>query len=156
VKFWDSSALVPLFAEEPTSRQCRDLYRADPVVVVWQFTETEIVSALKKRSRDDPAFGQQGGLDTALARLDQLAARWEVYEALGLHVLALVRKRARELLLRHTLKTGDALQLSAAVLRFDPPMKRDFVVFDGALARAAAKEGFNVIRLKAKRPRRGR
>src|SRR5579872_3942862 len=56
LKFWDSSALVPLVIEERTSRRCRDLVRADPKVVVWQFTATEIISALTKREREDPSF----------------------------------------------------------------------------------------------------
>lgn len=45
MKFWDSSALVPLMAEEANSRACRDLYRADPRVIVWQHTVAEVVSA---------------------------------------------------------------------------------------------------------------
>lgn len=141
--------------EEPTSRECRDLLRADPAVLVWQFTTTEIVSALTKRTRDDPAFDDDAR-DSALDRLDQLSQRWEVYEALAPSGPEEVRRHARTLLLRHSLKTGDALQLSAATLRFDPPKKRDFVVFDGPLARAAAREDFNVIRLTPQRRRRGR
>jgi predicted nucleic acid-binding protein len=115
----------------------------------------EVVSALTKRSREDPAFDDQAR-GAALARLDRLAAQWEAFDALSKDALVVVRHQARELLLRHPLKTGDALQLAAATLRFDPPMKRDFVVFDGPLARAAAKEGFNVIRLKPERRPRGR
>jgi hypothetical protein len=133
----------------------RDLYRADPVLVVWQFTETEVVSAISKRSREDATFDDEARA-AALARLDQLSRHWEVYEAVTDDDLAAVRRRARELLLRHPLKAGDALQLAAATLRFDPPKKRDFVVFDGPLARAAAREDFNVIRLAPVRRRRGR
>jgi len=155
LKFWDSSALAPLVAEEPTSRQCRDLYRADPAVVVWQFTMTEVVSALTKRSREDQTFDVPAR-EAALGRLDRLAAQWEVFDVLTREALLAVRHQARELLLRHPLKAGDALQLAAATVRFDPPNKRGFVVFDGPLSRAATKEGINVIVLKPERPRRGR
>ena len=144
MKFWDSSAIVPLLVEEPTSRQCRDLQRADPALVVWQFTETEVVSALHKQTRMEPPLSK-AELDAALHRLRGHVRRWEQVKALGEEALVAVRKRAAELMSKHTLHAGDALQLTAALIRFDPPMKRDFVVFDGFLARAAAKEGFNVI-----------
>ncbi len=51
MKFWDSSAIVPLLIEEPNSRRCRDLLRADRHMVVWEYTETEIASALVKQKR---------------------------------------------------------------------------------------------------------
>jgi predicted nucleic acid-binding protein len=155
LKFWDSSALVPLVIEERTSRRCRDLVRADPKVVVWQFTATEIISALTKREREDPSF-DDADRDAALDRLDQQSRHWEVYKAVTPDDLVFMARQARALLLRHPLKAGDALQLAAATLRFDPPRKRDFVVFDGPLATAATKEGFNVITLEPERRRRRR
>ncbi len=155
MKFWDSSALVPLLIEEPASRQCRDLLRADPWIVVWQFTETEVVSALHKQTRLEPPLAPRE-LAAALARLRAYAGQWEQVKALTDEALGVLRSRAASLMAEHTLLSGDALQLAAATLRFDPPMQRDFVVLDGPLARAASKAGFNVIRLVPERRRRGR
>ena len=51
MKFWDSSALVPLIVEESTSAACRQLLRTDATLVVFCFTRTEILSALCRRHR---------------------------------------------------------------------------------------------------------
>ncbi len=155
MKFWDSSAIVPLLIEEPASRQCRDLLRADPALVVWQFTETEVVSALYKQTRLEPPLAS-AELAAALSRLESYARHWEQVKALTDDALRAVRARAALLMSRHTLLSGDALQLASATLRFDPPMKKHFVVIDGPLARAARREGFEVIRLVAEKKRRGR
>ncbi len=155
MKFWDSSAVVPLLVEEPNSRECRDLYRADADVVVWQFTRTEVVSAIMRSARDAPVFPADE-IDAALNRLGQLVRRWREVLPLTLDEVNVIRDRAQRLMLDHTLHSADALQLGAAMFRFDPPMQRDFVVSDGLLARAAAREDFNVIRLRRARRRRGR
>lgn len=133
----------------------RDLVRADPWIVVWQYTETEVVSALHKQTRLQPPLAAPE-LETALAQLKKYVRRWEQVKTLDDDVLVEVRARAASLMARRTLASGDALQLAAATLRFDPPMKRDFVVIDGPLARVAAREGFNVIRLTPEKRRRGR
>lgn len=44
--FWDSSAVVPILTEETASAECRKLLRADPVLMVWCLTRTELLSAL--------------------------------------------------------------------------------------------------------------
>lgn len=155
MKFWDSSALVPLLVEEPNSQECRDLYRADADVVVWQFTRTEVVSAILRSARAAPVFPSDE-IDSALNRLSQLARRWREVLPLTTGEVGVIRDRAQRLMFDHTLHSADALQLAAALARFDPPMKRDFVVSDGLLARAAVREGFNVIRLRRARRRRGR
>ncbi|MDI7269147.1 MAG: type II toxin-antitoxin system VapC family toxin [Myxococcota bacterium] len=97
MRFWDSSAVVPLVVEERSSRACRDLVRADAVQVTWCFTRTEVVSALWRRHRD-------GALDAsavarAQARLDLLADRWVEVDA-----LLLVRDLAERLLRVHPLR----------------------------------------------------
>jgi uncharacterized protein len=155
VKFWDSSAIVPLLVEERNSRECRDLSRADRHMVVWEYTETEVTSGLVKATRLTPPLSQDD-LDGALERLDALAGRWEVVEAATRTQVNGAKERARQLMRSHELRAGDALQLAAAMRRFDPSMNRDFVVSDGKLADAAGAEGFNVIRLKFQRRRRGR
>ncbi len=93
MKFWDSSAIVPLLVEEPASRQCRDLLRADPSQVVWQFTETEVVSALHKQTRLEPPLTARD-LQAALTRMRGYANQWEQIKALTDEALDVFRDRA--------------------------------------------------------------
>jgi predicted nucleic acid-binding protein len=139
VRFWDTSAAVPLLVEEPASGACRRELRADPALAVWALTRTEIVSAVRRLERT-------GDLDaaataTALRRCDARAARWTEVDALDE-----VRRRAERLLAVHALRAADALQLGAALALFeDRPRGRVFLTRDVGLANAADREGFNVV-----------
>jgi len=138
VRFWDSSAVVPLIVEEERSRACRSLRRQSPSLVVWAFTRTEVASALHRLRREghlDPS-----GLTRAARRLELLARQWTEVEAFGA-----VRERAERLLGAHPLSSADALQLGAAlVLVGERPRGRGFVTADARLAGAAEAEGFRV------------
>ena len=46
MKFWDSSAVMPLLVEERASARFARIHAADPEIVVWWATEVECVSAL--------------------------------------------------------------------------------------------------------------
>jgi uncharacterized protein len=139
VRFWDTSALVPLVVEEKSSSACRRLYREKADVVVWALTRTEMASAVWRRARagDLP----RGQVPRALSRIAALSSRWnEIMD------LDLVRDRAERLLGQHALRAADALQLAAAlVLTRERPRGRDLVTVDGELARAATSEGFRVL-----------
>jgi len=52
VRFWDSSAVVPLVCREPESPRCRAWLREDPVLLVWALAATEVVSALARMRRE--------------------------------------------------------------------------------------------------------
>jgi predicted nucleic acid-binding protein len=143
-RFWDSSAIVPLLVEEPHSAGARDLYRVNPALVVWQYSQTEVVSALAKLVRQGDL--DSTGRDMALRQLDSLATRWIVVQTLDQEALDEERDRAKDLMLKHPLRSGDALQLAAALAYFDPPHKHGFVVVDRMLATVAASEGFSVVR----------
>jgi predicted nucleic acid-binding protein len=139
VRFWDTSALVPLVVEEATSPACRRLLRDKASLVVWALSRTEMVSAIWRRAR-------AGDLDApsvqrALSRIGALAGAWtEITD------VDLVRDRAERLFAQHALRAADACQLAAAlVLTRERPRHRDFVAADGDLARAAAVEGFRVV-----------
>ena len=139
MRFWDSSALVSLVLEEPRSRRCRELLRADSAVVVWAFTRVEVVAAVRRRRRERAITDREAS--EATDRLDRAAARWtEVVE------LSPVRDRAERLLAVHPLRAADALQLGAALYATrERPRRRAFVTSDDLLAEAAADEGFDVI-----------
>ncbi|MBI1815735.1 MAG: PIN domain-containing protein [Deltaproteobacteria bacterium] len=139
MRFWDSSAIVPLVCAEVSSRTCRSWLRDDPVVLVWALASTEVISALARKRRE-------GRLDrrrftVAKQRLTKLEQAWnEVirYDA--------ARARARRLLEVHPLRAADALHLAAALVAIEERTAAiEFVTFDERLAEAAEKEGFRVL-----------
>ncbi len=139
MRFWDSSALVPLVIEEERSAECRALRRTDRVIVVWALTRTEIVSAIRRLTRE--AKLDAAGASTALRRMEALARSWAEIDALDI-----VRERSERLLAAHVLTAADALQLGAALIQVrDRPKGRAFVTADARLAVAADAEGFDVV-----------
>ena len=153
MKFWDASAIVPLLVEEKHSRTCRDLSRADPGIVVWQFTFAEVVSALRRNMRRDPPLSE-GQFDAALRRLNVLTRHWEVVMATDNTAVADMNARALALMIKHPIQSGDALQLAAAMTYFEPVQHAGFVVVDGGLAHAAKAEGFTIYPGRQERRRR--
>jgi predicted nucleic acid-binding protein len=139
MKFWDSSALLPLMVEEKRSKACRALRRADREIVVWALTRTELVSATRRLVRDQMLDAAE--VVTVLHRLETMARAWTEIEALGL-----VRERAERLLAVHALTAAAALQLGAALIQVrDRPKGRVLITADARLAEAAEAEGFNVV-----------
>jgi len=139
MKFWDSSALVPLLVEESSSHALRALLRDDPALVVWRLAWTEVVSALWRRRRADE-IDERMRL-AAEAGLGDLERIWTVVED-----AAQVDRRARRLLAAHPLRAADALQLAAALVACDErPDVLALVTLDDHLAEAARREGFVVL-----------
>jgi len=139
VRFWDSSALVPLVLEEPASVACRRALRADSGMAVWALTRTEVVSAIRRCERDGDLNAAE--VAAALARLEARAGRWTEVNAIDP-----VRDRAERLLAVHALRAADALQLAAALALFDDrPRGRSFLTRDADLATAAGRVGLAVV-----------
>ena len=138
MRFWDSSAVIPLTVAEASTEAMRALAEEDPVMCVWWATEVECVSALARLEREG-ALTDTATTD-ALERLDTLAEAWNEVQP----VIA-VRGTARRLLRVHTLRAADALQLAAAVIVAEGmPSSLDIVTLDERLAAAARREGFTV------------
>jgi hypothetical protein len=139
MKFWDSSAIVPLVCREKATGSMIRLYAQDMDLLVWAFTRTEVFSALCKHMRDGSLSLK--GFEEAKTKLDRLASDWTEnidYEG--------VRERAERLLGIHELSAADALQLAAALVSVEERTRGfRFVTLDDRLAEAAAKEGFSVI-----------
>ena len=139
MRYWDASALVPLFVNEPDSRRVREWLSEDDGIVTWVWTRTEIVSAIERRARagvlSRPERRQVFG------RFKALAASWdEVTDVLA------VRSLADLLLARHSLRAADAGQLGAALLiqnQFGGALP--FVCLDERLSAAAELEGLRVV-----------
>ena len=138
--FWDSSALFPLFVEEPASRSARAIARADPYFVVWTFAPVEIWGAACRRRRAGDI--DRATLEAIGNRLARRAAGWSLMPD-----SAALRSEVVRLLREYDLRAADALQLAAALVAFDgAPRKRPFVCGDERLLGAAAAEGFSTIR----------
>jgi len=52
VKFWDTSAIVPLLVIEPSTKTAKLILTEDSSVVVWWGARTECVSALNPQIRN--------------------------------------------------------------------------------------------------------
>lgn len=140
MRFWDSSALVPLLVAESGSVSVMQAYEGDPELVVWWVTEVECVSALARLEREGSLLG--ASMAAALQRLDALAMAWHEVQPIGR-----LRQTAVRLLRMHPLRSADALQLAAALMTAeDHPATLPFVTLDDRLALAAEREGFTVVR----------
>ena len=136
MKFWDSSAVVPLLVPEVMSGSVQRLYEDDPVMAAWWATEIECTSAIARRQR----LGQlpEDIAAEGFLRLNALRAGWHEVEP-GEEL----RESAKRLLRVHDLRTADALQLAAAVYVAEGrPSTLEFVSLDDRLLAAARREGF--------------
>jgi predicted nucleic acid-binding protein len=136
MKFWDSSALVPLLAAERRTRAVQALYARDTDVVVWWGTQVECASAIARLERD----GALSPSDAAesFSRLDALAPSW-----MQIDPSDEIRESARRFLRVHPLRAADALQLAAALVAAERrPPTLSLVTCDDRLRDAAGKEGF--------------
>ena len=139
MKFWDTSALVPLVVEEPATDALRGVLSQDRDAVVWMLTSVELLSTLARLGRMSEEL--EDVLPTARAEVMDLFARCATVTHAGE-----VRRRAERLVSVHPLTAADAMQLAAALIASgDRPESLDFVTLDKALARCARLEGFRVV-----------
>ncbi|MFA5788112.1 MAG: type II toxin-antitoxin system VapC family toxin [Actinomycetota bacterium] len=139
MRFWDSSALVPLCLAQPQSPSLQGLLRDDPVVVVWWGSPLECRSAFARLEREGLLSGPQTEAPGRI--LKELEKAWT--EVLPTDA---VRQQAARLLRIHPLRAGDALQLAAALVwAGSPPEDAAFITLDERLGKAARLEGFQVL-----------
>ncbi len=135
MRFWDSSALVPLCLEQPRSEHAKRLLREDKEVIVWWGSAVECASAIARLHRDQLLNAAEERLARSL--LEELGASWfEIQPGAG------VRGQAMRVLRLHPLRAADALQLAAALEWTGPSANGQFVTFDDRLRVAAEREGF--------------
>jgi len=139
MKFWDSSAIIPLCLKEQMPETVKRLIKTDEDVVVWWATRIECFSAVSRRRREG-ALNADAEVK-AKAILSALSTEWsEVQPA------EVVRQRAERLLPIHPLRSADAFQLAAALIwAQENPQDHEIVCLDQNLREAAHKEGFIVI-----------
>lgn len=138
MRFWDSSAIVPLVVQQSSSRRVEQWVAEDGEVVTWTLTPVEVVSALRRLVREDEvteaAAREAEQLMTDLVRHTHVVADVERVKTLACRALRL-----------HALRWADALQLAAALAWADGhPGGLVLHTFDRPLALAAEREGFTV------------
>lgn len=139
MRFWCTSAILPLVVEEPGSDLVARWIEEDDSVVVWGLTRLEVTSAVERAARSGRLSSAQRR--AVMERASRIAA--DAHEVTDLDA---VRARALGLVARHPLRAADAAQLAAALLIADPdPASLAMVVLDRRLADAAEREGLRVL-----------
>lgn len=139
MRFWDSSAVLPLCVAEPRSAEARALIEADSAVAVWWATRTEGISALARRMRERAITPV--GHRAARTVLAALADSW-----VEIQPSEAIRATTERLLAVHALRAADAFQLAAALAWCGSrPSGQGIVTLDSRLRSAAGREGFEIL-----------
>ena len=139
MRFWDSSALVPLLVTEDTSDALQSLFQDDQGITVWWGTEVECASAVARLER----MGQITSAEASdvFQQIQEIAKVWNVIDP-----VESIRVSAKRFLRVHDLRASDSLQLAAAFLAAEGrPASLEVVCLDDRLVTASRKEGFKVI-----------
>ncbi len=139
MRFWDTSALIPLVLFEPGTGRVIRWLRQDSGVAVWMLTRVELLSALARRRR----VASSAAAPIAQAKRDvlELWARWFEVTA-----VERVRTLAERIVERHPVRAADALQIAAALVAGDGIQGGlEFVTLDARQADAAEREGLRVL-----------
>jgi predicted nucleic acid-binding protein len=139
LRFIDASALDKRYVRERGSTGVDRLLRGDEVAVS-RLSEVEVVSAFARLSREGALTTIQR--NNVVDALQSDLASWTVVE-----ITAAITSSASHLLLRHALRSADAIQLACALLLHENAGGLDaFVAHDVRLVDAARVEGLTVRR----------
>jgi uncharacterized protein len=139
MKFWDSSAIIPLCIEELQTRAVQDIAKKDAAIVVWWGTLVECYSAFSRLRRDGILTSKDEAQIRAL--LGELSGAWTEIEPSDD-----IRDITFRLLRNYPLRAADALQLAAAVVWAEKlPRGHQVVCLDARLRDALAREGFEIL-----------
>ena len=138
MRFWDSSAVVPLLVRQQASSRVDHWWSDDASLALWTLTPVEITSALWRQVRD-------GALDEDDARRAEMRMQELAEASYTVSDIESVKGLARRLLRVHALRAADALQLGAAIVwAGGRPQGKVLVTLDDRLALTARREGFEV------------
>ena len=139
MRFWDSSAIVPLIIRETTSPAITQLYAEDPQIVVSWTSSVEVWGAIARRRREGVL--RSPDLRKARERLQTFRGDWAEVDD-----VEAIRARALRLVEVHPLRAADAVQLAAALAMLqDRANGFPFVTLDERLGEAAEGEGFRML-----------
>jgi predicted nucleic acid-binding protein len=139
MNFWDSSALLPLLVEEPTSKRVLAFYQEQPeIVAAWSAT-VECISALARLEREGRL--EYKAITQATRQLQELQEAWHEVQP-----IESVRQLACRLLRVHPLRAADSVQLASVLIAAGSHAGEwGFVCLDARLCEAAEREGFRVL-----------
>jgi predicted nucleic acid-binding protein len=138
VRFWDSSAVVPLLVAQDGSARASAWLGEDGALALWALTPVEVLSAVRRLVREG-AMSEEVGREAEARMADVVRVGHLVVD------VEAVKRLAARLLRLHPLRAFDALQLGAALHWAESrPDGRVVHTFDGRLAAAARREGFTV------------
>jgi predicted nucleic acid-binding protein len=139
MRFWDSSAIVPLLVQEAASEVMARTYRDDRVIVVAWTTAIECVSACVRKHRENRLSERH--LAGILERLRDFRADWIIAEP-----TPQLAADVERIVARHGLRAADAIQLASAIATGAPRgSPGEVVCLDRRLAHAATTEGFRTV-----------
>jgi predicted nucleic acid-binding protein len=138
LKFWDTSAIVPLAILEAATVHVHATFKSDAGMAVWWGTDVELRSAVANRERTGQIAADLAARCNVF--FDRLRGSWREIEP-----TETIRRTAGRLVRVHPLTTGDAFQLAAAIAASEgDPSSLTLVSLDARLTEAAQKEGFSV------------
>ncbi|MEO7683152.1 MAG: PIN domain-containing protein [Gemmatimonadaceae bacterium] len=138
MRFWDTSAVVPLVITQAASGKADRWYAEDPDIAMWTLTTVEITSALWRLRREE-------SLTEDAARAAELRTEEVASASFIVADVDSVKSIAARLLRVHALRAADALQLAAALVWAGArPDGKTLHTLDDRLALAAGREGFTV------------
>jgi len=139
MRFWDSSAVVPMLVDQEATPSVSRVLGEDPVMAAWWGTPVECASAVARLEREGAL--RRNEVDDVRVRLATLSAGWHEVQP-----TEPVRRAAHRMLRVHPLRAVDALQAAAAlVLAEHDPLTMEVVCLDERLGEALGREGFTVI-----------
>ncbi len=138
MRFWDTSAIVPLCLDQPTSAAARALLETDPDIATWWASRVECWSTFARLRREKIlGLGDEEAARSVLKTLHESWTEIQPGEA--------IRMQAARLLRLHPLRAHDALQLAAALSWAGNPPSGEIVGFDHRLQEASRLEGLTPI-----------
>jgi predicted nucleic acid-binding protein len=137
VRFWDTSALIPLVLGEPGSVQARRWAGGGPRS--RGLDPVKALSVIARRRRESRPSAR-----ALRAAREELLAGWRHWSEVT--AVELIRQHADRIVETHPIRAADALQLGAALVAAGgAPGELAFVTFDRRQAEAAEREWFPVL-----------
>jgi predicted nucleic acid-binding protein len=137
MRYFDASALAKIYVQEPDSMAVRRLMRGGGIATS-RLSHVAIVSALARRSHEG-AFAA-ADRDRAVAALNAHLEAWVIVE-----LTPALSAEAQRLLVRHALRSGDAVQLASCLyLQRELGQCVPLIAFDDRLNHAARAEGLSL------------
>ena len=138
MRFWDSSALVPLVLIEARSADVARLLLEDGDIVSADIAPIEVTSALwRRKHRNELTVAEIHDAERLFARISR---SWRPIGQSNNVV-----DHSLFLLSRHHLRTLDAIQLATALVLVGNDRSLPIVTLDQRLSAAARAEGFPVL-----------